>query len=355
MGARKKSAPRRGSLGFSPRKRASRLVPRVKTWPDVELGRPILLGFLGYKAGMTHAYIIEDRPGSPLKGQEVFVPVTIVETPPVYVFGLRLYGYDPNRGRYTLSEAWAEPPKELGLERKIKTLGGFGEEKLKRLEGLLDKAVEVRVIIATQPKLVGGLSKKKPDLLEVKVGGVSDIQKLFEYATSILGETVSVKDVFVPGQLVDVIAVTRGKGFQGPVKRWGVKELPRWHKHRKGSRRIGARSHGRGTWWEMPQAGQMGFHRRTEYNKRILAIGENGYEVTPAGGFLHYGVVRSQYVILAGTIPGVPKRPIVMRWPVRTPRWYLKMLEEYKAKEKEAIAPPAPRITYVSVTSKQGN
>ncbi|MCE4625078.1 MAG: 50S ribosomal protein L3 [Desulfurococcales archaeon] len=355
MGARKKSAPRRGSLGYSPRKRASRLVPRVKSWPQVDLGEPKLLAFLGYKAGMTHAYIIEDRLGSPWKGQEVFVPVTIVETPPVFVFGIRLYGYDPNRGLYSMGEAWAEPPSELELHRKIPTLGGFSEEKIKRLEDMLDKARDVRVIIATQPKLVGGLSKKKPDLLEVKVGGVNDIQKLFEYAKGILGKTVSVKDVFYPGQLVDVIAVTRGKGFQGPVKRWGVKELPRWHKHRKGSRRVGARSHGKGTWWEIPQAGQTGYHRRTEYNKRVLAIGEKGYEVTPAGGFLHYGVVKSSYMLLAGSIPGVPKRPVVLRWPVRVPRWYMKLLEEQRKSEKTLVAPHPPRITYLSLSSKQGN
>ena len=355
MGARKKHAPRRGSLGFSPRKRASRLVPRVKTWPDVDIGRPIPLGFIGYKAGMTHVFVIEDRPGSPLKGTEVFVPVTIVETPPVFVFAVRLYGYDPNLGRFTLGEAWAEPPRELELERKIPTLGGFSESKIKELEDMLDRAREVRVIFATQPKLAGGLSKKKPDLLEVKIGGTPDISKLFEYATSILGKTIRVSDVFSPGQLVDVIAVTRGKGFQGPVKRWGVKELPRWHKHRKGSRRVGARSHGKGTWWEIPQAGQMGYHRRTEYNKRILMIGSDGTQVTPAGGFLHYGLVRSDFVMLAGSIPGVPKRPIVLRWPVRTPRWYIKMLEEARAKKPELIAPPPPQVTYVSLQSKQGN
>jgi len=355
MGARKKNAPRRGSLGYSPRKRASRLVPRVKTWPEVNIGRPVLLGFIGYKAGMSHAYIIEDRPGKPEKGQEVFVPVTIVETPPAFVFGVRLYGFDPNVGRFTLGEAWVEPPKELELERKIKTLGGFSESKLQALESLLEKATEVRVLLASQPKLVGGLSKKKPDVIEVKLGGVNDLGALFEYAKKILGKTVAVSEVFQPGQLVDVLAVTRGKGFQGPVKRWGVKELPRWHKHRKGSRRIGARSHGRGTWWEMPQAGQMGYHRRTEYNKRILLMGDNGLEITPAGGFLHYGIVKSSYVVLSGSIPGVPKRPIVMRWPVRAPRWYLKMLEEARSKDEKLIAPPPPKVTFVSLLSKQGN
>ncbi len=354
MGARKKSAPRRGSLGFSPRKRASRIVPRIKTWPKVEVGKPIPLAFLGYKAGMTHVFIIDDRKGSPTFGQEIMVPVTIVETPPVFVLALRAYGYDPNRGYYTISEAWVEPPESLELWRKVPTLGDFDtDSKLKKIEKLLSegKVKDLRILIATQPKLVGGLSKKKPDILEVKLGGVSDLNQLFEYGREKLGKTLSVNEVFFPGQMVDVIAVTKGKGFQGPVKRWGVKELPRWHKHRKGSRRVGARSHGKGTWWEIPQAGQMGFHRRTEYNKRILAIGDNGLEVTPAGGFLHYGIVRGPYVMLAGSIPGTPKRPIVMRWPVRPPSWYLEIFNEMLSKGEFS----GPKITYVSLQSKQGN
>jgi large subunit ribosomal protein L3 len=345
MGARKKHAPRRGSMGFSPRKRASRLVPRVKSWPEIDVGKPTLLGFLGYKAGMTHVFMVDDRPGSPTHGREIFVPVTIVETPPLFVLAVRLYGYDPNRGLYTMGEAWTYPPPELEVWRKVKTLGSIDpDKKLKELEEMLPLAREVRVLVATQPKLVGGLSKKKPDILEVKVGGISDVGKLFEYAASKLGQLVDIREVFAEGQFVDVIAVTKGKGFQGVIKRWGVKELPRWHKHRKGSRRIGARSHGKGVWSETPQAGQMGYHRRTEYNKRILMIDDDGFKITPAGGFLHYGVVRSTYAVLAGSIPGTPKRPIVLRHPVRPPRWFLKLGEVKK-----------PQITFISLQSKQGN
>jgi len=128
------------------------------------------------------------------------------------------------------------------------------------------------------------------------------------------------------------------------VKRWGVKELPRWHKHRKGSRSgPGARGSAAGSWWEIPQPGQMGFHRRTEYNKRLLMIGSDGLLITPAGGFLHYGVVRSQYVVLAGSIPGPAKRPMVLRWPIRPPSWYL------------THGALKPKIVYVSLESKQGN
>ncbi|MEB3773632.1 MAG: 50S ribosomal protein L3 [Desulfurococcales archaeon] len=345
MGARKKSAPRRGSLGYSPRKRASRFVPRVKTWPKLEVGNPILLGFLGYKVGMSHAFMIDDRPGKPTEGQEIFVPVTIIETPPVYALALRAYSYDPNRGLYSIGEAWASPPLELELHRKIKTLGSFDTDKmLKKIEESLDRIEEIRLIIATQPKLVGGLSKKKPDILEVKIGGTNSIEEIYKYAVSRLGNTISVRDVFQEGQLIDVIGVTKGKGFQGVVKRWGVKELPRWHKHRKGSRRIGARSHGKGVFWETPQAGQTGFHRRTEYNKRILLIEDEGYKIVPAGGFLHYGVVKSTYMVVAGSVPGTPKRPLVLRHPVRVPSWYTRM-----------GGPKKPKITYISLASKQGN
>ena len=345
MGARKKHAPKRGSLGFSPRKRASRLVPRVKSWPSVNLGKPVPLAFLGYKVGMTHVYIVDDIPESPTSGREIMVPVTVIETPPLYVLAVRLYGYDVNRGLYTLGEAWTSPPAELELHRKISTLGSLNlEEGLSKLEKLLPQAVDVRLIVASQPKLTGGLSKKKPDVLEVKVGGVDDIAKLYEYAVSKVGKVITVDEVFQVGQPVDVIAVTKGKGFQGVIKRWGVKELPKWHKHRKGSRSgPGARGSAAGSWWEIPQAGQMGFHRRTEYNKRILSIGSDGHLITPAGGFLHYGVVKSQYVVLAGSIPGSVRRPIVLRWPIRPPSWYLRH------------GALKPKIVYVSLESKQGN
>ena len=347
MGARKKHAPRRGSLGVRPRKRASRLVPRVKTWPEVSSEQPLPLAFLGYKAGMTHAYIIDDTPGSLTHGREIFIPVIIVEAPPMVVAAVRVYGYDPNIGLYTLSEAWAQPEtlKEkynLDIDRVVSRLRFPDTEKaVNKIRNMVDSIYDVRIIALTQPRLVGGLSKKKPDVLEIKIGGGNGIEQRLDYALGLLGSAIKVSDVFREGQFVDVIAVTKGKGFQGVIKRYGVKELPRWHKHRKGSR-SGPGTRGPATtfsWSEVPQPGQTGFHRRTEYNKRILRIGDNGYEVTPAGGFLHYGVVRSTYVMLAGSIPGTPKRPIVMRHPVR-PQW---------------IPEAPPKITYISLQSKQGN
>ncbi|MEM0361692.1 MAG: 50S ribosomal protein L3 [Sulfolobales archaeon] len=337
MARRKTSAPRRGSLAFRPRKRASRLIPRVRVWPEVSLDSPRMLGFIGYKAGMTHALIIDDSPNSLTSGREVVIPVTVLETPPLIPLAVRAYSNIGMWGSQTFCEGWVEPPKDLELWRKIPNLKvGDLDKKLSLIKDHIELINRISVIVATQPKLTGGLSKKKPDLLEIKIGG-GDITAQLEYAVSILGKEVRISDVFNEGQFVDIIGVTKGKGFQGVIKRFGVKELPRWHKHRKGSRRVGSRGPTIGALSTVPQAGQLGFHRRTEYNKRIIKIGSNWYEVVPSGGFPHYGIIRSDYVLIKGSVMGPPKRPLILRYPVRPPKW---------------VPSGAPILTYISLDSK---
>src|SRR6266567_1863974 len=90
MGNRQYSAPRRGSLAYLPRVRASHWTPRIRFWPDYE-GPPRLLGFAGFKAGTTHVTIVDNRQGSLNYGKEVTFPVTVVETPPLKVAALRFY------------------------------------------------------------------------------------------------------------------------------------------------------------------------------------------------------------------------------------------------------------------------
>jgi len=330
--------PRRGSVGVYPRKRAADIVPRVRTWPEVNLGKPTLLGFAAYKAGMLHAVVVDDRPTSPLYGKEVVRAVTVLDAPPLYVAAVRLYTLDPTNGyKVAVGEAWvSEPPADL---RRVLTLPEKfdAEKQLKALEEYKDVAVDVRVLVATQPRL-SGIGKKTPEVLEIPVGGVPSIDERINFAISLLGKTVSPKDVFTPGQLVDVIAVTKGKGYQGVVKRFGVTILPRWHKHRKGHRRTGTIGpQAPALMFTQPRPGQMGFHQRTEYNKRILKIGDNGAEITPKSGFPHYGVVKGPYILLQGSVPGARKRLVVLRYPVRPPK----------------KAPPAaePQVVWVSSQS----
>jgi large subunit ribosomal protein L3 len=334
MGHRKKSAPKHGSLAYLPRGRSKRTVGRIRYWPKVEEG-PTLLGFMGYKAGMTHITMIEDKPGSLHLGKEAAHPATILDVPPIIVFAIRAYTKD-QYGLHTFTEAWMKnPPKDF--DRAFVLPEEFNsEENLKKIEENIEKIAEIRLLTATQPRLAA-VPKKKPDISEIKVDGGS-IQEQLEYAKSLLGKTVSITDVFKEGHFMDAIAITKGKGFQGPVKRWGINILPR--KSRKTKRGVAAI----GPWkparvlYTVPRAGQMGYHQRTEYNKRILKIGVDGKEVTPNGGFVRYGEVKGTYIVVDGSLPGPVKRLVRMRCPVRPPT---------------KISDSPPNITYISLESKQ--
>ena len=322
-------------MAYSPRKRSDSEVPHFNAWAEIEDG-PRCQGFAGYKAGMTHALIVDYRPTSTTSGQEVQIPVTVIEVPPMKVAAVRLY-QKTHDGQKVLAEFWADKlDKELARVFPIPK-GGKAKDSLKDLD--LAKVEEVHLITYTQPYLVSGLPKKAPDLMENRVGG-GTIQERIEYAKKLLGKEITVADFTKEGAMLDVAAVTKGKGWQGFIKRFGIKLLS--HKNSKHRRMIGTR----GTFNPgyirptVPQGGQVGYHQRTEYNKRVLRIGDNGAEITPDGGFLHYGVVRNTYVLLHGSIPGPTKRLVRLRDAVRMGR--------YVTLEK------GPEIAYISTQSKQG-
>jgi large subunit ribosomal protein L3 len=321
---------KKGSHGYWPRKRALSETPHITSW--VEGGdKPKLQAFFGYKAGMTHAFILDYRPTSTTSGREVKVPVTVVETPPMKVAAIRAYRRDAY-GLQVAYETWATS-LEPELVRRIPL-----PKKKKEAAEVPEDIDELRAIIYTQPKLVTGVPKKTPEITEVKIGGGS-VKDQIAYAKDILGKELKISDVVSEGDMLDAIAVTKGKGFQGVVKRHGVKLLS--HKNSKHRRLIGTAGSWHPSWVQatVPQAGQHGYHRRTEYNKRVLKIGENGSEITPAGGFPEYGVIRTSYILLHGSIPGPTKRLIGLRDAVRYQR---------------GVKVQKPEITFVSVSSKQG-
>jgi len=321
--------PKKGSRGYSPRKRANSPVPRFNSWPECQEG-PRLQGFAGYKAGMTHAFVVDYRPTSTTTQQEVQVPVTVLETPPMKIVAVRYYGRD-QYGLKCLGEVWAKNfNKELGRRRPV--------PKNSRGKAVTSDVEEIRVIVHTQPKLITGVPKKVPEIMEVRVGG-GTVEERIEFSKSLLGKEVRVTDFLKPGQMIDVAAITTGKGFQGHTKRWGVKLLDHKNsKHRRMIGTLGPKSPGY-VRPSVPQAGQMGYHQRTEYNKRVLKVGDEGEEITPAGGFLHYGDVKSQYVILHGSVPGPIKRLVRFRDATR-----------YHA----GVSVESPEMTYISRESKQG-
>ena len=298
---------------------------------------------------MTHALVVDGRAKSTTSGLEVQVPVTVVEVPPMKIAAVRFYE-NSILGLKTAGEVWSNDldkllskrlcvPKNRGEsegEAAENARAKYSEESFARYDGL--DIEDVRVLAYTQPKMVSGVPKKVPDIMELRIGG-GTIDERVAFAKSILGTEVSFDSFVAEGALIDVIAVTKGKGFQGVTKRWGVKLLShRNSKHRRGIGNLGPKRPGyvRST---VPGSGQMGYHQRTEFNKKVMKVGTDGSEVTPKGGFLNYGEVRNTYVLVHGSVPGPTKRLIRFRDATRAP----------KKGSTEAVD-----VTYVSTDSKQG-
>jgi len=299
--------PRRGSLAFYPRKRARRIYPSISVYPETEKAK--VLVFAGYKAGMLHAMLIDNKKGSPSFGQEISVPVTVLDCPPVKVLGIRAYE-QTTKGLKVLTELWDKSlPKDLA--RKVKVVPRNQAD----LEKFLNDISDVRLIVSTQPRL-SGIGKKKPEVFEIGIGGKTVKEKI-DFAKSLIGRDITAKDVIKEGELVDAVAVTKGKGTAGVVKRFGVKIQVR---HAKKKLRhvgtLGPETPAR-VRWTVPMAGQLGFQTRTELNKRVLEIGEKGEEVTPKGGFKRYGIIKGNYLLIEGSLPGSKKRLVIIRPAIR--------------------------------------
>jgi large subunit ribosomal protein L3 len=329
-------------MGFSPRVRASSEVPRISTWPD-DSGQVGLQGFAGYKAGMSHVVLVNDEPNSPREGMEETVPVTVIETPPMRAVALRAYEKTPY-GQRPLTEVWTDEIHE-DLSRAVdlpdERGDGQGQEQLVRDALESGDLGDVRLITHTLPGELPSVPKRKPDVMETRVGGDS-LNERVDFALEFLKDgddhTISVSDVFRAGEYADVAGITKGKGTQGPVKRWGVQKRKGKHFRQGWKRRIG----NLGPWnpsrvrSTVPQQGQMGYHQRTELNKRIVSMGDE--DVTPDGGFVNYGEVNGGYSLVKGSLPG-PKQRLVRLRPAVRPNDQPRL---------------DPEVRYVSTKSDQG-
>tara|TARA_B100001750_G_scaffold138159_1_gene110038 strand:+ start:367 stop:1371 length:1005 start_codon:yes stop_codon:yes gene_type:complete len=311
---RKHSAPRRGSLAFRPRGRHGTLNARIRNWPNVKSEEPTLLGFMGFKVGSINVLTIDNVDKSPTFGKPIFNHATVLSCAPMTIVGLRAYQNSID-GLSVFSESYtAQLPKELSRKQKLKS---DSDSNLIKIKDNLESLDKVFAIVSVTPKQAG-LSQIKPYLFEIGIGGV-DLESQFNYLNDNLGKNINVSDIMKPGMLVDALGVTKGKGWQGPVKRFGIKK--KQHKSRKTVREVGTV----GAWspqnimYTVPRAGQMGFHQRTEFNKKILYIAnEKEQSVNPNGGFTHFGLVPEDYVIVKGSLPGPIKRPVVLRYPIRS-------------------------------------
>jgi large subunit ribosomal protein L3 len=313
MGHRKYSAPRRGSLAFRPRARARSLEARVRNWAQSAEAKPVG-AFAGFKVGMLNVVTVDDRDRTPNFGKQLANPSTLLATPPLTVVGIRGYRVDYN-GRHALFDVGS---RDTIRGQKKKVQQDSLEEAMSKAEGHLNSVSYVSVLVSVSPK-DAGLSQKKPYTFEIQLTG-SDTKQNFNYAKSTMGKKLKVTDIFRAGQSIDVAGITRGKGVEGPITRFGVKR--KQHKSRKSVRAVGTLGpiSPAVVMFTVPRQGQRGFHQRTEYNKRILLIGntsEEGLDINRKGGFKHFGALNGDFIVVRGSIPGVPKRLVKLRMPIR--------------------------------------
>jgi len=310
--------------------------------------------------------------------------VTILETPPMIVVGVVGYIETP-RGLRAFKTIWAEHLSDDCRRRFYKNWSrakrhAFTRTSLKWNEESGKKEIDkdfnkmkkycsvIRVVAHTQMKLMKQ-RQKKAHIMEIQVNGGTTAQKV-DWARDHLEKAIPVKHVFHDDEMIDVIGVTKGKGFKGVTSRWHTKKLQR--KTHKGLRKIACI----GAWhpsrvsYSVARAGQKGYHHRTEVNKKIYRIAEGvnaekkkigkttassegditekvssavedktktsavhvetvpvfsgknnastEYDIvvksiTPMGGFVRYGELNNDYVMIRGCCMGAKKRVITLR------------------------------------------
>jgi large subunit ribosomal protein L3 len=204
---------------------------------------------LGKKLGMTQVY----------DAKNVLVPVTVVEAGPcpvVQVKTKQIDGYDAVQIGFSTQKSKNASKAEQNHAKKA------------------------------------GLEETPRVLREVRLEGASTLK---------VGDVVTVAD-FQEGQLIDVSGVTKGKGFQGVVKRFRVGGGPATHGsmfHRRiGS--IGMRQTPGRVWKNQAMPGHMGQLSRTMQNLTIVKI-----------------LPEKNLLLVKGAIPGANGDDVVVRTAIK--------------------------------------
>jgi len=293
---------------------------------------------------MTHIIRDVDKPGSKLHKKEVAEGVTILEAPPMVVVGFVGYIETP-RGLRALTSVWAGHIADECKRRFYKNWHTCKKKAFTKYQKRWSEASKgaeqpmaaeiarakkycqvIRAICHSQIGKVK-LRQKKAHIKEIQINGGTTEQKV-DFAMGLFEQEVKVADVFSQDEMIDIIGVTKGHGFNGVVTRWGVTRLVR--KSHRGLRKVACI----GSWhparvqWQVPRSGQMGYFHRTEINKKIYRLGKNLKDdpynamteadlteksITPMGGFPRFGTVNEDWVMVKGTVMGSKKRVITLR------------------------------------------
>ena len=151
----------------------------------------------------------------------------------------------------------------------------------------------------------------KPELGHFKKAGCTPKKFVGEFRLNGEGETATVGDSitvngFKAGQLVDVIGVSKGKGFQGPMKKHNFSGQGAAHgskTHRRNGA-IGCRSTPGRIYKNHGMAGDMGDERVTVQNLRVVQVREADHVLLVSGAVPG---ARGSFVVVRTAIKGQPK------------------------------------------------
>jgi len=303
--------PRSGSLQIWPRKRAEKFLPSVN-WRalEPETREKGLLGVIAYKVGMASCLVLDKTANSMTKDKKMIVPVSVLEVPSLKIFSARFY-----KNGIVSSEIVLNSDKELKRVMKIGKLNPGSTAPLKKIEELDKKDFDdLKIIVYSQVKNTS--VKKTPDIIEIGLGG--KLEDKIEFVKAHWNKEIHASEIFKKSQLVDIRGLSQGKGLEGPVKRFGISL--KGHKSEKGVRRPGSLGpwHPHHVVFRVAQAGQLGMQTRICYNSKIVEIAKiSDKNINPQSGWIHYGNIKTEYILLRGSVPGPAKRQLLLTLPLR--------------------------------------
>ena len=208
-------------------------------------------GLIGRKLGMTAVFGDDGN----------HVPVTVIQAGPCTVLGVRTrerHGYDA---------------LQLGFEASKKNVS----------------------------KPVAGVFKKA-NLAPMRVVREIRLEKPGQVQGYEVGQTVTA-EVFAPGELVDVVAVTKGKGFQGGVKRhgWSGGDATHGSMFHRAPGSIGASSDPSRVWPGHRLPGRMGGVQRTVLNLTVVRV-----------------MPEQNLLLVQGAVPGANGALVMVRKSIKT-------------------------------------
>jgi large subunit ribosomal protein L3 len=250
------------------------------------------------------------------KDKKIIIPSTIIECPSMKIFSVRFY-----KNGKVAKEVLAEHfDKELKKRIKLPKEGKNKSENLNTGD-----YEDISMIAYSQVRKTN--IKKTPDMIEIGLTG--NIEEKLNFIKSHLNKEISIGEVFSQGELVDIRGLTKGQGFSGPVKRFGI--TLRFHKSEKGVRKVGSIGpwHPARVTFKVPMAGQLGMFTRVHYNQKILQLVKSEEAEKQLKGIKNYGDIKTDYIIVYGSVQGPAKRQVLITSPLRISKMQKKKIFEF--------------------------